>query len=130
MRDPVASHDPATTFLHLGVGPEVTLLPVTDDFWESLGGRTDLDRGRLVSGFVHDADWTVWERHPVGDELIVVTAGSVRFHLDDDGSVTELTVSAPEYVVVPAGVWHTADAVGPARMLIVTWGEGTEHRPR
>jgi mannose-6-phosphate isomerase-like protein (cupin superfamily) len=130
MRDPVTSHDPATTYLHLGIGPDVTLLPVTDDFWSTLDERADLHTGRLVTGFVHEADWSVWERHPVGDELIVVTSGSVRFHLDDGASVTELTVSAPEYIVVPAGVWHTADAVGRAHLLVVTWGEGTEHRPR
>jgi mannose-6-phosphate isomerase-like protein (cupin superfamily) len=130
MHDTLAAHDPTATYLHLGTGPEVTMLPATDEFWATLDDRAELHRGRLVTGFVHDADWTVWERHPVGDELIVVTSGSVRFHLDDGESVRELTVAAPEYLVVPAGMWHTADALGPARMLVVTWGEGTDHRPR
>ena len=124
------SHDPSTTYLHLGTGPETQLLPVTDDFWVTLDQRPDLHTGRLVTGMVNDADWTVWEMHPRGDELIVVTTGSVRFHLDDGTTVSELTVNAPEYIVVPTGTWHTADTLGPAYLLIVTWGEGTQHRPR
>ena len=123
-------HDPAATYVHLGTGPEAQLVPVTHDFWETIGERDDLQRGRLVTSMRNDADWTVWEMHPVGPELIVVTDGTVHFHLDDGTSVTEVTVTAPEYVLVPAGVWHTADARGDARLLIVTWGEGTRHRPR
>jgi quercetin dioxygenase-like cupin family protein len=124
------AHDPSSTYVHLGTGPEVRLVPVTDEFWATIGERTDLHTGRLVTGATTDGDWTVWEMHPAGDELIVVTSGSVRFHLDDGGQVTTLTVAAPHYVVVPAGVWHTVDTLEPGAMLIVTWGEGTEHRPR
>ena len=124
------AHDPSLTYLHLGIGPEMQLLPVTDDFWSTIDDRTDLHTGRLVTGMANDTDWPVWEMHPVGDELVVVTSGSVRFHLDDGTSVSTLTVAAPEYIVVPAGMWHTADTLGPAQLLIVTWGEGTEHRPR
>jgi mannose-6-phosphate isomerase-like protein (cupin superfamily) len=124
------THDPSTTYLHLGTGPETKLLPVNDDFWATLDQRPDLHTGRLVIGMANDADWTVWEMHPRGDELIVVTWGSVRFHLDDGTTVSELMVSAPEYIVVPTGTWHTADALGPAYLLIVTWGDGTQHRPR
>ena len=123
-------HDPATTFVHLGTGPETSLIDVTPDFWETIGDRHDLRSGRLVTGMRNDADWTVWEMHPAGDELIVVTEGTVHFHLDDGTTTTEVTVTAPEYVLVPAGVWHTADTRGDARLLIVTWGEGTQHRPR
>ena len=68
--------------------------------------------------------------HPAGDELILVTEGEVRFHLDDGVDVAELVVAAPEYVVVPTGTWHTADALGSARLVVITWGEGTTHRPR
>lgn len=129
----IGPHDPATTYLHLGTGPEVDVIPVTDDFWATIDSRPGLHTGRLVTGMTNDADWTVWEMHPEGDELIVVTSGAVRFHLDDgsgDDGVTQLTVEAPHYIVVPAGTWHTADTLGPAHLLIVTWGEGTQHRPR
>lgn len=125
-----AAHDPRSTYLHLGVGPDTRLIDVTPDFWDTIDDRTDLHTGRLVTGMDMDTDWTVWEMHPSGDELIVATSGTVRFHLDDGTTTTDVTITAPEYVVVPAGTWHTADAAGAARLLIVTWGEGTRHRPR
>lgn len=123
-------HDLATTYIHLGVGPETSLLPVGDDFWSTLDSRPELHTGRLVSSMRHDADWAVWEMHPTGDELVVVIDGSVRFLLDDGTSVTELTLHARQFVMVPTGVWHTADALGEAHLMFVTWGEGTTHRPR
>lgn len=126
----IGPHDPSTTYLHLGTGPDVDVIPVTDDFWATLDDRPELHTGRLVTGMTNDADWTVWEMHPTGDELIVVTSGAVRFHLDDGATISQLTVDAPHYIVVPAGTWHTADTLGAAHMLIVTWGEGTQHRPR
>ncbi len=126
----IEAHHPDRTFVHLAVGPDAALVDVAPDFWETIDQRTDLHSGRLVTGGIVDSDWTVWEMHPEGEELIAVTEGSVRFTLDDGGDVGTVTVSAPEYVVVPRGVWHTADALGPARLLIVTWGAGTQHRPR
>ena len=110
-------------------------IPVTDDFWPTIDQRTDLQRGRLITSFVHDADWTVWEMHPEGDEVIVVLSGSVTFHFDDghldDGTTTQsVEVAAPHGVVVPTGTWHTADVREPGQILVITWGEGTRHRRR
>lgn len=124
------SHDPASTYLHLGEGPDIAVIPVTPDFWATIDQRTDLHTGRLITGFSMSDDWDVWEMHPAGDEVIVVTEGEVRFHLDDGESTDPITVGAPNYIVVPTGTWHTADALGTAHLLIVTWGEGTTHRPR
>ena len=38
--------DLTSTYLHLGEGPEVRAIPVTDDFWPTIDRRTDLHRGR------------------------------------------------------------------------------------
>jgi len=124
------SYDATSTYVHLGEGADVSVIPVTDDFWATIGERNDLQSGRLVTGTTVDTDWDTWEMHPDGDELIVVTDGRVRLHLDDGTSTSQITVEAPEFVVMPAGTWHTADAIGGARLLIVTWGAGTQHRPR
>lgn len=118
------------TYVHLGTGPEVRLLEVTPEFWATLDDRPELHTGRLVTEFTMDADWSVWEMHPAGDELIVFTEGSVRVRFDDGSTATDVDVSAPQFVVVPAGVWHTMDVVARARMIVITWGEGTDHRPR
>ena len=125
-----AIHDPSEVYVHLHADHALHLEPVDEQFWASIGDRTDLHRGRLVTGMGTDGDWSVWEMHPQGDELILITEGAVRFHLDDGEEVTRHEVRAPEYIVVPAGVWHTMDEVEPGRAVIVTWGEGTQHRPR
>ena len=123
--------DLTQTYLHLGVGPELTVVPVTPDFWPTIGDRTDLQRGRLITSFVHEGDWDTWEMHPIGDEVIVVLGGSTTFHLDDDhGATSSVRVDAPGAIVVPTGTWHTADVHEPGQILVITWGEGTENRPR
>lgn len=124
------SHDATDTYVHLAEGADVTVIPVTDDFWSTIQERTELHTGRLVTATTVDTDWDIWEMHPNGDELIVVTEGRVRLHLDDGVTRSQVTVDAPDFVVMPAGTWHTADSLGRARLLIVTWGAGTEHRPR
>jgi quercetin dioxygenase-like cupin family protein len=125
-----AVNDPAEVYVHLHTDAEVHLEPLTDDFWPSISERTDLHTGRLVTGIGTAGDWTVWEMHPEGDELIIVTEGSCRFHLDDGSEVTEHVVTAPQFVLVPKGVWHTMDEIDAGRAVVVTWGAGTQHRPR
>jgi len=43
--------------------------------------------------------------------------------------VETITLEGSGAVVVPRGVWHTARVRVPSRMLHVTRGEGTAHRP-
>lgn len=124
------SHDPTDTYVHLDVGPGATPITVDDSFWATIDERAELHSGRLVTGVRMVDDWTSWEMHPNGDELIAVTEGSVRVQVDHDGDTHDILVTAPEFVLMPAGAWHTMDAVEPARLLVVTWGEGTQHRPR
>lgn len=123
-------HDPSEVYVHLHTDSDIHLEPLTPEFWPQIAERTDLHTGRLITAMATDGDWAVWEMHPQGDEVILVTQGVSRFHLDDGRETTEHTVTAPEYIVVPTGVWHTMDVVEPGRAVVITWGEGTEHRPR
>ena len=126
-----AALDPVQTYLHLAEGPDVTLLPGGDAFWASVEERQELHRGRLVSCFEQDADWTTWEVHPAGDEVVMVLGGSCTAHLDggDGVAARRVPLTAGQYVLVPKGVWHTMDVHAPGRLLAITWGEGTRHRP-
>ncbi len=126
----VTPRHPDRAYVHLGTDVTVTTVEVTPEFWASIDERSELHTGRLITSFEMSSDWDSWEMHPVGDEVILVTAGEVRFHLDDGRHVTHVDVAAPHYVVVPAGTWHTADALGIARLVVITWGEGTQHRAR
>ena len=125
--------DLTDTFIHLGTGPDVATIDVDETFWATIGDRTELHTGRLVMASEMSDDWDTWEMHPEGDELIMVVRGAVRVHVDHPGGPpieTPVVVAAPHLVSMPAGAWHTMDVVEPARVVTVTWGSGTRHRPR
>ena len=125
--------DLTQTYVHLEPGPGVHVLDVDERFWQTIGDRTELQTGRLVMAGDTTADWDHWEMHPHGDELIMVVRGAVRIHLDapDDPTPTEpIELAAPQLVSMPAGTWHTMDVIEPARVVTITWGAGTQHRPR
>lgn len=119
------------TFVHLADDGDATPLPVGDGFFQDLvSGRLGVEGGRLVSCFRFEEDWDSWERHPAGDELVLLLAGHVTFVLDLPGGRREVALAEPgAYALVPRGVWHTARAEGPSSVVFVTAGEGTEHRP-
>ncbi len=120
--------DLSTTYLHLETGPVVEVVPVDEHFWTTIDQRTELHTGRLVMASEMADDWDVWEMHPGGDEIILVTDGAVRVHTNPGRS--PVIVEAPRLVVMPAGAWHTMDVIEPARVVTITWGAGTQHRPR
>ena len=120
--------DLSRTFAVLQPDQSVELVAVTPTVYEELDRRFEHFKGRvLVSLYAFDADWPGWERHPAGDELVCLLEGEATFELEGRESV-RLTRPGT-YVVVPKGVWHTAHTTVPTRMLFVTPGEGTEHRP-
>lgn len=125
--------DLTETYIHLATGPGVAEIPVDDTFWATVDERTELHTGRLVMAGETTTDWDGWEMHPDGDELIIVTSGAIRLHVDHPERPdleTPVDVAAPNMVVMPAGAWHTVDVIEPARVMTVTWGRGTGHRPR
>ncbi|OZS41273.1 cupin domain-containing protein, partial [Photobacterium sanguinicancri] len=106
-------------------------LPVDAAFWQRLvsGELGTFHNEYLVSLYDFGADWTSWERHPNGDEIVLLLSGAVTFILEHDGQqqATQLE-QAGAYLIVPKGTWHTARVATPSRMLFITAGEGTEHR--
>lgn len=129
------SFDLSSTHVHLGLG--ATAVPIPDFEWtpEFLaryaadhGG--DGPEGRLVLLGTGDSSWTTWERHPTGEELVVVTAGRMTLVQDLDGTEHRVELGPGDAVVNPRNVWHTADIDEPCTALFVTPGIVTEHRPR
>lgn len=114
-------------------------LPGGTDFWSQLmsGDATDpgirklmvSEQGRLLTVLTMSADWTNWEMHPAGDEVLLMLEGKATFLLDLSDGVREIALAAGRLVVVPRGVWHTAKVSVPARLLAITAGHGTQHRP-
>jgi quercetin dioxygenase-like cupin family protein len=123
------------TFVHLGLGATATPLP--DFRWddEYLDGYTaehaaDGDKGRLVMMDEARSTWTSWERHPAGEEVVVLLSGRVTLIQEIDGREQRTEMGPGQAVINPKGVWHTCDVHEPGQTLFVTPGRGTEHRPR
>jgi homogentisate 1,2-dioxygenase len=111
-------------FVHLGDGGGASAHPVGPDFWANMPAV--FDTGRMVSAMAQDRDWTAWEMHPEGDELIVLLSGRLRL-LTEAG---DAELGPGDYVLMPRGVWHTADVLAPGEALFVMPGAGTQSRPR
>jgi mannose-6-phosphate isomerase-like protein (cupin superfamily) len=87
------------------------------------------EKGRLLSVSSMDADWTNWEMHPAGDEILFMLKGKATFVMDLSEGLREVALSAGRLLVIPKGVWHTARVNEPAGLLSITAGSGTQHRP-
>jgi len=115
------------------------LLPGGQEFWGQLmsGNASDAgirrlmasEKGRLLSTLSMGADWSNWEMHPAGDELLFMIEGKATFVLDLADGFREVCLSAGRLLVIPNGVWHTARVSEPSRLLAITVGAGTQHRP-
>ena len=120
--------------IHLGLGARAVPQPEFTgmDWYDAYVDRhaADGEEGRLVQLFSFSENWTSWERHPLGDEVVICTAGEVTLIQEMSDGVQKVTLRAGDYAINPRGVWHTADVAGPATALFITAGQGTEHRPR
>jgi mannose-6-phosphate isomerase-like protein (cupin superfamily) len=109
------------TLVHLGPDLTVTALAVDDAFWtHRAADRPELAEGRIVCLGDYGATWSWWERHPDGDELVLVVSGQVDFVLEDESGRRTVTLAADQCAIVPAGTWHRAVVDAPCRMLFVT----------
>lgn len=127
-----SAKDILTTYLHFGDNGRTDGIVVSDSLWEEIatGKYPQLEQGRLMSAFTFSEAWSMWERHPAGDELVMLLSGSATVVLEESGQERIVQLDKPgSYVLVPQNVWHTARTSVPTTMLFLTPGAGTEHRP-
>ncbi|MEV6757056.1 cupin domain-containing protein [Streptomyces sp. NPDC051214] len=127
--------DLRSTPVHLGLGSRAK--PIEGFAWDpqilqaySAAVAADGAEGRIVTIFDGEGRGDDWERHPVGDELIVCLSGSVTVTRDVNGGPERVELGPGEATVNPAGTWHAVDMTGPSSILTITAGLGTDHRPR
>lgn len=120
--------DLETTYLGLDGAGGVTQLPVGPDFWATIDANPSAS-GTLVTVTTGQGDWAHWEMHPEGDEVLVLLEGSlsVVFEGPDGDLFNEMRRGST--LVIPRGVWHRAVDQSGVRMLFITYGAGTEHKP-
>ena len=126
--------------VHLGLDASAVIEPefTGDMHWYAQYSErhaADGAEGRLVSMHHFTENWTSWEMHPKGAEVVICTAGAITLIQEfpdnlPDNPKARTTIRAGEFVINPPGFWHTADVDGTASALFITAGEGTEHRER
>jgi mannose-6-phosphate isomerase-like protein (cupin superfamily) len=126
-RSPVA-FDLETTYLGLDGSGRVASLPVGPDFWRTVSDNPDAG-GMLVTVGTGAGDWEHWEMHPAGDEVLVLLEGRLRMIFERPGGEEAHALTPGATLIVPAGVWHRAAAQRDVRMLFMTYGAGTQHKP-
>ena len=121
-----------STYLRLRPDSSVEELDARD-FWPRLmrGELGNFHNEYLVTTARYEADWTSWERHPNGDEIVMLLSGGATMILDTPDGPTELALrQSGDYAFVPRNTWHTASVSQAATMLFITAGEGTTNRSR
>ncbi len=122
--------------IHLGLGATAIIQPAFTgdmDWYESYAADTLSDgaEGRLVSQHSFTDNWTSWEMHPNGSEIVICVSGTIILIQEMPDSSQQVAVLTPgEYAINHPGVWHTADVPEPAAVIFITAGDGTQHRPR
>ena len=88
--DTTGAFDLHSTFVHLGLGSRA--IPLADFSWDAeyLAGyderfASDGAEGRLVTLGEHRESWSSWERHPAGEELVVILSGRADLIQEIDG---------------------------------------------
>jgi quercetin dioxygenase-like cupin family protein len=126
--------DLSRTYVHLGLGATATPLP--DFEWSTpyLEGyerrfHSDGIEGRLVVVSPQVDTWDSWERHPSGEEVVVLLSGRVDLVQELDGREVTSPLRAGEAIINPTGVWHRTVVHESGTALFITPGLGTEHRP-
>ncbi len=119
--------------VHLGLGARCETLPPFDGTmaWYERYGREharDGVEGRLVSLHTFATDWSTWEMHPKGEELVLVVAGKLTLVQIVDAKRVRTELGPGQAAINPRGVWHTAEVREPTTALFITAGEGTDHR--
>ena len=122
--------NPQHTYVHLSPDGTASELAGGEAFWSLPEARIErYGHGWLVSEFEFTSDWPNWEMHPNADEFVYLLSGSADVLLELPGETRSVPLRSSGAVVVPRGVWHTAKVHAPSRMLHVTLGSGTQHRP-
>ncbi len=127
---PHGAIDLTRTYLHFTRTHDIESYDAGPRFWDDLIARRLRLDGRLV-GCVHLAEGPLdhWERHPHGDEFLLLLSGAVTIALEEPSARRGVPLRAGEAFVVPKGVWHTFQVAQAGDLMFATAGENTEHRP-
>jgi quercetin dioxygenase-like cupin family protein len=85
--------------------------------------------GRVGNAGIYVVDYagrSEWERHPQGDEIVMVLEGSTTLFMLIDGTEVPHRLDAMELIVVPQAMWHRFDTPNRTQVMTVT-PQPTDH---
>ncbi len=123
--------DLKSTFIVIEPNQSVIPIDVTSTFFQDLEKRFESFQNRLlVSCFSFDKDWSTWEIHPKGDEIVYLLSGEIEMIFEKNGTKETIPVNKPgSCIIIPKDTWHTAKIKSPSTMLFITSGQDTENKP-
>ncbi|HEX2590988.1 MAG TPA: cupin domain-containing protein [Rhizomicrobium sp.] len=125
----MTTFDLESTYLGLDGAGRVTAMPGGDAFWRNVDKYPAAAGGTLVTVHTGEGDWTSWEMHPHGDEVLVVLEGHARMIFERPDGDEEHALAPGTTLIIPAGTWHMAREQKGLRTLFITYGKGTSHKP-
>lgn len=96
----------------------------TDESENAFMRLSDYRDGGIFVG--HWAGRSEWERHTVGDEIVMVLEGQTTIFFPDGDREEAADLVGGEFVVVPRGTWHRFETPEGVKILSVT-PQPTEH---
>jgi mannose-6-phosphate isomerase-like protein (cupin superfamily) len=75
-----------------------------------------------------DVHYPVWEMHPGGDELLLLTSGVLSVEVREDGAERIVPLRPEAAFIVAAGVWHRLIVHQPSQLMAITPRHNTVHR--
>jgi mannose-6-phosphate isomerase-like protein (cupin superfamily) len=118
---PIAFDLDRDTLIHFADDLAAAPISVDSSFWtHGTQELAELAEGRVMCVSDYSATWSWWERHPVGDELVLVLSGEVDFLVKTGSGLNSVTMGPGQAAVVPAGAWHRAIISVHCRLLFVT----------
>lgn len=117
-------------FIVLSPDKKASVEPADETLYDRLDKKYNSFVGHeLVASYEFESDWSSWEVHPHGDEIVLLMSGEVEFLLEvESGQARIILREQGQYLVVPKGVWHTAKTNSKSKLLFITPGQGTQHR--
>lgn len=119
-------------FVVINANKQASIEPADVELYQRLDAHYQQFAGcELVSCHESREDWSSWEMHPTGDELVMLLAGSATMVWQTaSGQQSAMLAKQGDFIVIPKGAWHTANIAEYAKLLFVTPGQGTQHKAR
>lgn len=124
-----SAHSLREAYLELRDDGSVARITLTPEFWPDLMSGKRNVQGRMITAFQVSEDTAHWERHPAGDEVLLLLSGAVTVVLEDSTGDQRYEISAGQAFTVPRGCWHRIEVREAGELVFVTAGAGTEHKP-